>query len=404
MNCPVCQTPNPEDHNFCLHCGTLLAQRCPRCSFELVREANFCGSCGLALTPRAQFLWRPDGELSQQSRPTQPSIPDEEIVSKPDALPPPQSPSPAPSSQPLLDQYIPKELMSKLEAARARGRMVGERRIVTMLFCDVTDSTEAAQNLDPEEWTEIINGAFEYMIKPVYRYEGIVARLMGDGILAFFGAPIAHEDDPQRAVYAGLDIASGIAPYRARVEQQWGIDLNVRIGINTGLVVVGAVGTDMRLEYTAMGDAINLAARMEQTALPGTVQIAPDTYKLVAPLFDIEALGDIEVKGKDQPVPAYRVLGRKSAPQRLRGIEGLEAALVGRSEELARLASVLDGLENGIGRIVCLLGGAGLGKSRLIRELKATRAKDSVIDWLEISSPSYENYQPYALVQRLIRS
>jgi class 3 adenylate cyclase len=192
--------------------------------------------------------------------------------------------------------------------------MEGERRVVTMLFCDVKGSTAAAADLDPEEWAEIINGAFEQMIRPIYRYEGTVARLMGDGLLAFFGAPIAHEDDPQRAVFAGLEIINGLQPYRRKVAQEWGMDLNVRVGVNTGLVVVGAVGSDLRMEYTALGDAINMAARMEQTAQPGTVQVAEPTYKLVVPLFDLEPIDHLEVKGKSQPVRAYRVLGRKATP------------------------------------------------------------------------------------------
>ena len=156
--------------------------------------------------------------------------------------------------------------MEKLKAVRSEGRMVGERRVVTMLFCDVIGSTAAAEMLDPEDWSEVINLAFEHMIKPVYRYEGTVARLMGDGLLAFFGAPIAHEDDPNRAVLAGMDILSGIQGLCPWIKERYGIDINVRVGVNTGLVVVGAVGSDLRMEYTALGDAINVAARMEESA------------------------------------------------------------------------------------------------------------------------------------------
>src|SRR5438046_525968 len=134
-----------------------------------------------------------------------------------------------------------------------------------------------AERLDPEEWAEILNGAFEHLIEPVYRYEGTLARLMGDAILAFFGAPLAHEDDPQRAVLAGLEIVERMRRHREQLRGESGLDLDVRVGINTGLVVVGEVGSDLRVEYTAMGDAINLAARMEQTARPGTVQITADT-------------------------------------------------------------------------------------------------------------------------------
>lgn len=174
-----------------------------------------------------------------------------------------------------------------------------------MLFCDVTGSTSAAENLDPEEWAEIMNGAFEHLISPIYRYEGTVARLMGDAILAFFGAPIGHEDDPKRAILAGLDIIDSILSYQAEVKAKWGLDFGVRVGINTGLVVVGEVGSDMRVEYTAMGDAINLAVRIEQTAQPGTVHISGDTHNLIAPLFEFGPAEEIEVKGKSEQVTAY---------------------------------------------------------------------------------------------------
>lgn len=197
----------------------------------------------------------------------------------------------------------------------------GERRIITVLFCDVTGSTALAEQLDPEEWTEIMNEAFDYMTQPVARYEGTVARLMGDGILAFFGAPIAHEDDPQRAILAGLDILDGVTEFREELRDEYGIDFNVRVGINTGPVVVGDVGSELAGEYTAMGDAVNLAARMEQTARPGMLQISEDTRQLVAPLFDMESLGEIDVKGKVKPVSTYQVLRPKSAPGRLRAIE-----------------------------------------------------------------------------------
>jgi class 3 adenylate cyclase len=243
------------------------------------------------------------------------------------------------NSRARLEQYIPKELLAKLEGTR-NDVASSERRVVTMLFCDVTGSTAAAERLDPEEWAEIMNGAFEHLISPIYRYEGTLARLMGDAILAFFGAPIAHEDDPQRAVLAGLDIVQGIRSYQAEVKARWNLDFGVRVGINTGLVVVGEVGSDMRVEYTAMGDAINLAARMEQTAQTGTVQIAEDTYNLVAPLFECDSLDEIKVKGKSEPVPAYRVISAKGIPGRLRCIEGLHTSLVGRDHEMGQLKQV----------------------------------------------------------------
>ena len=419
MVCPNCQTANTNDANFCLNCGRRISLICPRCSRRVLSQARFCDACGYSLAAQVQI----DTSTSEQ----QPDVRERSYIAPPDAgqsFAPdergvvPQQPTTA--SQPKavelaesqtsyvdspLAQYIPKELMKKLEAARSSGDMVGERRVVTMLFCDVQNSTAAALHLDPEEWSEIINGAFEHMIMPVYKYEGTVARLMGDGILAFFGAPLTHEDDPQRAVLAGLDMLAGIIPYRERIKQEWGLDINLRVGINTGLVVVGAVGSDLRLEYTALGDAINLASRMEQMALPGTVQIAYDTYKLVKPLFEFEELGGIDVKGHEEPVLAYRVLGRKTVVGRVRGIEGLHAELVGREVEMQTLRGVATDLKQGVGRIVCVLGEAGLGKSRLVSETRQFFEQLPGIEcnWYETTSLSYESNQAYGLFQRLIR-
>jgi len=259
---------------------------------------------------------------------------------------------------------------------RAGRAMRGERRVVTILFCDVTGSTAMAEHLDPEEWAEIMAEAFDYLTRPVRHYEGIVARLMGDAILAFFGAPVAHEDDPQRAILAGLDIIAGIQPFREQIRREYGLDFNVRVGINTGPVVVGEIGSDFAGEYTAMGDAVNLAARMEQTAEPGSVQVSAHTYRWARPFFDFEALGEIPVKGKSEPVAAYRVIQRKSRPGSGRGIEGLNSPLVGRGMELARLHQAIDELDQGRGQVVFVMGDAGLGKSRLIAELRREVGND----------------------------
>jgi class 3 adenylate cyclase len=396
MDCPNCGRANRQGANFCRYCGAHFALACPRCRTVLADDAAFCDNCGYQLPAAAA---RAD-EQPQAGR-----VP---------AIPPPQlSAVPARTSATTgraalvpsaLDSFIPGELLRKLETARASGEMVGERRVVTMLFCDIKGSTAAAERLDPEDYTEIINGAFEHMIKPVYTYEGTLARLMGDAILAFFGAPIAHEDDPQRAVLAGLLIVKSIATYRQQVHDHWSLDFDVRVGINTGLVVVGAVGSDLRLEYSALGDAINLAARMEQSADPGTVRIAEDTYRAVRNQFEVEALGAVEVKGKAEPVPAYRVLRRKAQPARARGIEGLHAELVGRQAEIQALRGVMADLKQGVGRIVTVLGEAGLGKSRLVAE--AHQLFSSAIgqqgSWYDIGSLSYETNQAYSVARRLL--
>jgi class 3 adenylate cyclase/tetratricopeptide (TPR) repeat protein len=311
-----------------------------------------------------------------------------------------------------LDPFLPKELLAKLEAARAGRAMEGERRVVTMLFCDVKGSTAMAETMDPEDWTTIMNGAFERLIAPVYRYEGTLARLMGDAIFAFFGAPIAHEDDPQRAVWAGLDIVSGIAAYRERVRAEHGLDLDVRVGIHTGPVIVGQVGSDLRLEYTAMGDAVNVAARMEQTADPGTVQITAETHRLVEPLFDVEPRGPVEVKGKAEPIEAYTVAGRRHQHAAIRGLR--DTPLVGRERELDELGRAIEETLSGGGRIVSLVGEAGLGKSRLIAETRAEwerRVPDepSTGDdgqrhrmWETWQCVSYDATRPYSQYRRTV--
>ena len=292
-----------------------------------------------------------------------------------------------------------------LAGQRPTRSVEGERRIVTILFCDVKGSTAMAEHLDPEEWAEVMNEAFQYLIQPVYRYEGTVARLMGDAILAFFGAPIAHEDDPVRAVLAALDIIAGIQPFSDQIRREYGMDFAVRVGINTGPVVVGEVGSDLAGEYTAMGDAVNLAARMEQAAEPGTILLAEDTYRLVQPLFEFEPLGSIEARGKSEPVMAYRVLGRKHHPGRLRGIEGLASPLVGRLRELEALQRAFDELRLGRGQIMALIGEAGLGKSRLLEELHAYAREQpgDPLPWIESRGISYDFARPYGLFQQHVR-
>ncbi len=365
MNCPNCQSNNPESAQFCSNCGQQLSISCPNCQHSNPPGANYCNKCGNSLK---------------------------------------DLPSPEPKQDPgsILERLIPAGLASKLQAASHGKTLVGERRIVTILFCDVQGSTSASQDMDPEEWAEVMNGVFEQMITPVYRYEGFVARLMGDSILAFFGAPIAHEDDPQRAVLAGLDITRAIADYSERLNRERGLRLSARVGINTGLVVVGTIGSDLRMEYTAMGDAINLAARMEQTAQPGSVQITAETHKLVAPHFHSEDLGLMEIKGKNEPIQVFNVTGQRS--EDLAGTFDWQVSpLVGRENELRAIEHSFEDLQRGLGGIVYLSGEAGIGKSRLVSEIKSRVQTSETIAWFEASNLSYESGQPYASFKRLMR-
>jgi ABC-type transport system substrate-binding protein/class 3 adenylate cyclase len=346
---------------------------CPQCGTELPAQARFCFHCG---TP----------------------------VTSPDALPVSEPPVKIPER---LQRLVPKEYAERLVGTR--GRVERERRLVTILFSDVKGSTSMAEDLDPEEWMEIMDGAFDLLIEPVYRYEGTVARLMGDAILAFFGAPIAHEDDPERACRAALEIVAGAQSYAERLQEERGISgFSVRVGINTGLVVVGEVGSDLRVEYTAMGDAVNLAARMEAAAQPGTVLIAEDTHRLVAPLFETEDLGAIAVKGKAAPVPDYRVAAARTLPAKPRGIAGMASPLVGREAEFSALQEAIERLQAGTGCIVTLVGEAGIGKSRLVAELRdhlgATHSESaSHPRWVESLCLSYGSSIAYLLWLDVLR-
>jgi len=339
---------------------------CPACGTENPDGARFCLQCGSPLGGRAA----------------------------------------APSTS--LGSYLPQGLLTKLEAARAGRAMAGERRIVTMLFCDVVGSTAMAERLDPETWTEVMNEVFERLIAPVYRYEGTLARLMGDAIFAFFGAPIAHEDDPERAVAAGLGIVDAIRAYREERRGQLAAGLDVRVGINTGPVVVGEVGSDLRVEYTAMGDAVNVAARMEQTAEPGTVQVTAETARLVRDAFELGPRRDVEAKGKEDPVAAHVVLGRTARSARGRAPAAQLSPLVGRDREMETLRRAVDDTLAGRGRMVALIGEPGLGKTRLLEETRAywdlrrPADVDTLPTWDDWRCVSYDATRPYAQYRRML--
>ncbi len=307
-----------------------------------------------------------------------------------------------------LAAATPAPLADKMRAAHLEG----ERKTVTVLFADVVGSTALAEQMDAEDWTTIMNRAFERLSPAIYVYEGTIARLMGDALLAFFGAPVAHEDDPVRAIRAALDLLAAARKYAADVRRDRGIEFAVRVGMNTGLVVVGGVGSDLKYEYTAMGDAVNLAARMQTAADPDTVLISEHTYRLAARFFEFEDRGMIAIKGKAEPVQAYRVIGERRGVVQARGIEGLTSPLIGRDSEMRILRGAVSELRQGRGQIVSVMGDAGLGKSRLVAELRQWLIADGVslianglspfgqtpyaFGWLEGRSLSYETTTPYA--------
>jgi class 3 adenylate cyclase len=231
----------------------------------------------------------------------------------------------------------------------SRRSSEGERKPVTILFTDIAGSTAIAERLDPEEWREVVSGAHRRVTDAVARYEGTIAQLLGDGVLAFFGAPAAHEDDPARAVRSALDIQAAITAY-ARELAGYVDDFAMRIGIHTGEVVVGELGSAEHAEYLAVGDAVNLAARLQSAAAPGKVLVSESIARLVRGAFELTSLGEITVKGKTAPVAVFEVVRPLTAPARTRGLAVLRSPLVGREAELATLTGALEGLCQGLAR------------------------------------------------------
>ena len=270
--------------------------------------------------------------------------------------------------------------------------------MVTVLFCDVKGSTTLAETLDPEDWGEVMRGAFGVLTGAVERYEGTVARVMGDAVLAYFGAPKAHEDDPERAALAALEMRRDASAYAERLRDERGIaELAIRIGINTGLAVLGD-GTGTGIEYTAMGDAVNVAARLQSAASPGAIVVGGGTRKQLEAFFELRPLGSLEVKGRTAAVPAFELLGRRAAAQRA------TLPIVGRERELAILREAVADVRSGRGRIIALVGDGGVGKSRLIDEVRAAWAASGGGPWSEARGQSYGSGQPYHLLRQQILS
>ena len=367
--------PGGQGLRVALRCGPTMLETppasCSRCEALVPADARFCASCGQALIEASET------DQARQAR---------------------------------LTAAAPSPLIAKMRSAK----LTGERKPVTALFADVVGSTALAERMDAEDWTAMMNEAFDRMSKAVFQYEGTIAQLQGDAMVAFFGAPVAHEDDPDRAVRAALDMVAAIDEFARQLKTTEGIDFRIRAGISTGPVVVGTVGSDLRYEYTALGDAMNTAARMQAAAEPGTVLITSNTERLVATAFELNDLGEIAVKGKAEPVHAYRVVGAKVEPERRRGLEraGLESAMVGREEELETIRGLFRVAQAGRSRVAFLVAEPGLGKSRLLAEFHAWTASGTAIDvgpsaparWIEGHCVSYGRTLPYHLLIDVVRS
>ena len=364
MKCPRCQHDNEAGAKFCEECSAPLTRICAKCGRQLSPTAKFCPECA-----------HPTGQPG------------------------------APASAQRFDApeaYTPKHLAEKILTSKAA--LEGERKQVTVLFADLKGSMELLADRDPEEARQILDPVLARMMEAVHWYEGTVNQVMGDGIMALFGAPIAHEDHAVRACYAALRMLEMIHRYGAEIQRAQGVPVMIRVGLNSGAVVVRAIGSDLRMDYTAVGQTTHLAARMEQTARPGSVLITADTLRLVEGYVAVTPLGPVNVKGLSMPVDVYEVTGAGPVRTRLQAsaARGL-TRFVGRDEELAALRRALEQTRGGHGQVVAVVGEPGVGKSRLFHEfLRGHRTQGSLV--LESSSVSYGKATAYGPVIDLLRA
>ena len=325
---------------------------------------------------------------------------DNEVSSSTPTSPPPQSQPPAS----YTPQHLAERIRAEQQAMESRGRADGERKTITALFADLKGSTALIEGLDPEEARAIIDPALQLMMDAVHRYDGYVAQALGDGIFALFGAPIAHEDHPQRALYAALRMQEEMRGYSDQSRLKGGIPLQMRVGINTGEVVVRSIRKDdLHTDYVPVGHSTNLAARMEQIATPGSIVVSEYTRKLTEGYFALKALGAAEIKGVEEPLNVYEVLGAGPLRTRLQvsARRGL-TRFVGRHNEMEQLQTALEQAKAGHGQIVGVLGEPGLGKSRLFYEFKLTSQSGCLV--LEAFAVSHGQNSPYLPLIELLKT
>jgi predicted ATPase/class 3 adenylate cyclase len=300
------------------------------------------------------------------------------------------------------ETYTPKHLAEKI--LTSKSALEGERKQVTVLFADMKGSMELLADRDPEEARKLFDAVIEHMMEAVHRYEGTVNHILGDGIMALFGAPLAHEDHAVRACYAALRMQESVKRYAAEVQRSEGIPIQIRVGLNSGEVIVGAIRNDLHMDYTAIGQTAHLAARMEQMAMPGSILMTPDTLRLAEGYVQVKVLGPVVVKGLNEPVEVYEIMGAGPVRSRLQAAaaRGL-TRFVGRSAEFETLCQALDRARAGRGQVVALVGEPGVGKSRLFWEFTHSRR---TVDWLivESGSVSYGKATAYLPVTDLLKA
>ena len=355
MTCASCKFDNPSAARFCEQCGTPLEVKCPRCGATVSVGARFCGACG-----------------SQLATPTAPSP--EPSHSEPRA-------TDSPATKPFIPD-VPGHLAEKILSGRAA--LEGERRQLTVLFGDLANYTALSEKLDPEEVHRIVQRCFELVTAEIHRFEGTINQYGGDGFMALFGAPIAHEDAPRRAVHAALAIQRALGSFGKDLERSSGLVVQMRIALNTGIVVVGRITDDLRMDYTAIGDTINLASRLQSAARPTSVVVSDATHRAIEGFFNTVDLGELQIRGHAS-VHAFEVTGARSRRTRLQvtAERGL-TPLVGRDRELAALEDLFREVRDGRGQVVFIAGEAGIGKSRLLLEFRRRlESAGDPITWLE---------------------
>jgi class 3 adenylate cyclase len=307
------------------------------------------------------------------------------------ASPPHQTPA-----QPVIQETQPTTEHRPPEA---------ERRQLTVMFCDLVDSTKLSSQLDPEDYREVVRAYQAACTEVIQRYDGHIAQYLGDGLLVYFGYPQSHEDEAQRAVYTGLGILNALKQLNARLEQEKGIRLALRIGIHTGLVVVGDIGAGSRQEQLALGETPNVAARIQGLAEPNTAVISASTNQLIQGYFECKELGEYILRGTTDPIVVYRILGDRDIQSRLdvASIRGL-TPLVGREQEVGLLLARWAQAKDGQGQVILLSGEAGIGKSRLVRVVREHIAEEPHTRWECRSSPYYQNTALYPLIDLLQRA
>ena len=352
MKCPKCQSENREGVKFCEDCGARMEIKCPSCSASIPMGKRFCGECGFDLR-------------------------------KPKETPPTDDSEPkSPPEKPLFD-----------DVRASSGTIEGERKHVTALFSDMSGYTAMSERLDPEEVKEITSRIFGEISRIVGKYDGFIEKFIGDAVMALFGVPKAHEDDPVRAIRVAREIHDLVQAMSPELEEKIGKPLSMHTGINTGLVVTGEVDMEKGTHGVA-GDTINVAARLSSLAGEDEIVVGPDTYHQAEGYFTFEALEPTKVKGKAEPIRIYKALSSKEQPSTTRRHHGLRAELIGRAVELAQIGEAAQKLRKGKGAIFTICGETGTGKSRLVEEFKATLdLKD--VQWLDGQAYAYSQNTPY---------